>query len=263
MPSPTRQSRWISKVSSALRRRDAPALREHEKERLDNPLGLELVPYGVLGVAARQANAWGVATALDGSLPLPDLDALVDSLVHASYGTAWSSAGADTRQEIWGLLASHLPRPTRDRAWSSWLQYLGNTGARDFIAPFMAMGVSVHAPIPMESEKFWMNTGVWAHFSLDKPAVWTPLAAAFHCQDAGRVLELLDAGADPFSRNPETLLPDWSLAGALGLEGGRVPGFAFDLDGPDWELVRSRVREMALARRLPGAQGPSPRPGRL
>lgn len=87
------------------------------------------------------------------------------------------------------------------------------------------------------------------------PPYWSPFLACWLNPKPHWALELIALDFDPWSPAPDTILPGWTLAGALGLDPSRPFPIPVDALGDEWKMapwsaVKAAVLEHRLSERL-------------
>ena len=261
---PSIQSIWLRRVRHALRKKDASSLLRLECERITTGQGLGLVGHGVLGIAATGLNEWGVDTALGFDTPPPDFSLVLHHLTYKNPSRRDVDLPVGQR-----LLEKVIAASPPSALVKMWEEGLASWDADFWLLPtvkrFKDAGVDVTArrafnpspsdpsyaqrALPPMPEPYDVLCGQ-ALREGNEP-YWGPLLACWLNPKPRWALELIQEGLDPWAPSPATILPDWTLAGALGLDNTRVVAPPLDKMDEGWDMAPwVVVKAAALEHRL-------------
>lgn len=280
-PMPSRSSpllKWILAVKKAAKNKDANRLLELERERLAGEAATPLSGGGVLRIATYLLDEWAVDVALGWDTPKPAVDVVLFHLVKEEPEKTRDNRDLGKRL-AWKMMAFASPAHL-ESFWDGELCAL--PGTRWLTIPaswFIDLGVdvaqlrpmfgSIFGPVKQDSflrslpEPYGQLCG--RALEAGAPACWSPLMACFLHDNPDRAFELIGVGLDPWACESGSVLPHWSLAGALGLDptNTQCPGVETS-DGEDvrhsqaWAAVRSAVLEKKLSTDLAQVSEPVP-----
>lgn len=275
-------AKWARAVDRARAKKDANRLLGLEHERLANPKAMLLAKHGVLGIAAAGLDEWATDVALAWDTPKPEVDEALCRLVSRGWEKDKAVQG---RHELGKRLArklmgfasmEHLQRfwdeeltSPLDSRWlmvpTSWFVELGVDVAQlREMNPSTPSSLNTDTPLPRFLPDSYADLCAQA-LERGSPPRWSPLMACFLHGNSQRIFELVGAGLDPWATDPGSILPDWSLAGALGLDPMRTMSPSLEdsdgvdvSDSPVWGSVRAVVMEKKLSRALIDVSAPAP-----
>lgn len=274
---------WARRVEKALASRDTKKLLELEKERLGRGEGMPLLKTGVLGLAARMCDEWGVETAMGfDTLPPPAGEVLEHFLSSRIIGKKTNS----NRERVWNMIASIASQKELGESWAAELNKLdSDTWFRPPANWFSRFGVDVLAAAPMPGAT---NTPIpeshhpdryallppeyrqivqSQHAGREGPPRWAPLFACWCNNNPNLALELLEMGADAWKGVPDTLPDGWSLAGVMGLDPSSdyspdKTSTPYSVRLEEWGQVKPMILEEKMEQAFP-KPGAGPRKTRL